>query len=166
MGYANTQPRNGETFLQDNHGRRSKDANGARHRSSCIPHILQNYREKLSHLPVKKAETQLRTYTREVITPKGQVAVQVEENNHTHTLPLLVVDGSGPPLLGHNWLAKLKVPWNGGKTNALCTQPQETEKRLNDLQIKYPNVFKDVLGTLKGIKAKVNLKEGAIPVFC
>ena len=50
--------------------------------------------------------------------------------------------------------------------NAVFIQPQETEKWFNDLQIKYPSGFKDVLGTLKGMKAKVNLKEGAIPVFC
>lgn len=35
-----------------------------------------NYKEKLSHLPLKKAETQLKTYIREVIM---QVAVKVEE---------------------------------------------------------------------------------------
>ena len=94
------------------------------------------------------------------------MAVKVEENNHTHTLPLLVVDGSCPLLLGRNWLAKLEVPWNREQINALYTQPQDTEKRLNDLQIKYPSVFKDVLGTLKGMKANVNLKEGAVPLFC
>ena len=36
----------------------------------------------------------------------------------------------------------------------------------NDFQIKYPSVFKYVVGTMKGMKAKVNLREGAIPVFC
>ena len=125
-----------------------------------------NYLEKLSHLPLRKAVTQLKTYTGEVIMPKGQVAVKVEGKNGTQTLPLLVVEGSGPPLLGRNWLSKLEVLWNGEQINAVFTQPQETEKWLNDLQIKYPSVFKDVLGTLKGMKAKVNLKEGAIPVFC
>ena len=93
--------------------------------------------------------------------PKGQVAVKVQGKHSTQTLPLLVVEGSGPPLLGHNWLSKLEVLWNGEQINAMFTQPQETEKWLNDLQIKYPSVFKDVLGTLKGMKAKVNLKEGA-----
>ena len=125
-----------------------------------------NYLEKLSHLPLRKAVTQLKTYTGEVIMPKGQVAVKVQGKNGTQTLPLLVVEGSGPPLLGRNWLSKLEVLWNGEQINAVFTQPQETEKWLNDLQIKYPSVFKDVLGTLKGMKAKVNLKEGAIPVFC
>ena len=38
-------------------------------------------------------------------------------------------------------LAKLEVPWNREQINALCTQPQETEKWLNDLQIMYPSVF-------------------------
>ena len=125
-----------------------------------------NYLEKLSHLPLRKAVTQLKTYTGKVIMPKGQVAVKVQGKNGTQTLPLLVVEGSGPPLLGRNWLSKLEVLWNGEQINAVFTQPQETEKWLNDLQIKYPSVFKDVLGTLKGMKAKVNLKEGAISVFC
>ena len=34
--------------------------------------------------------------------PKGQVAVKVEGKNCTQTLPLLVVEGSGPPLLGRD----------------------------------------------------------------
>ena len=65
--------------------------------------------------------------------PKGQVAVKVEGKSCTQTLPLLVVEGSGPPLLGHNWLTKLEVLWKGEQINTVFTQPQETEKLLNDL---------------------------------
>ena len=59
-----------------------------------------NYLEKLSHLPLRKAVTQLKTYTGEVIMPKGQVAVKVQGKNGTQTLPLLVrrVIKAGSPL--------------------------------------------------------------------
>ena len=68
--------------------------------------------------------------------PKGQFAVKVEGKNCTQTLPLLVVEGSGPPLLGRNWLSKLEVLWNGEEINAVFIELQETEKWLNDLPIK------------------------------
>ena len=51
----------------------------------------------LQPLPVK-----LRTFTSEVIIPKGEAEVKVEYGGQTCCLPLLVTPGKRPVLLGRN----------------------------------------------------------------
>ena len=45
----------------------------------------------------------LRTYTGEEINVLGLVSVTARSDTCTCTLPLLVVDGDGPSLIGRNW---------------------------------------------------------------
>ena len=37
----------------------------------------------------------------------GQINVKVKKGETEVQLPLLVVDGQGPPLMGRNWLSKV-----------------------------------------------------------
>jgi len=50
--------------------------------------------------PLEPDSVKLRTYTGEVIKTLGSVTVTVERNGHTAIFPLLVVDGTGPNLIG------------------------------------------------------------------
>ena len=54
--------------------------------------------------PLEKSEIVLRTYTGEEVKPKGSCTVNVSYQGADYTLPLLVVGGEGPALLGRNWL--------------------------------------------------------------
>ena len=63
----------------------------------------------LSKLPLQSSMVQLRTYTGETISVTGEILVKVQSGRQSHTLPLLVVPGQGPSLLGRNWLLKLQV---------------------------------------------------------
>ena len=56
-------------------------------------------KQKLSHMVHK-----LITYARENITPCGTSEVTVTYDNQQYHLLLVVVPGSGPTLLGRNWL--------------------------------------------------------------
>ena len=47
----------------------------------------------------------LQTYSKEPITVVGSVNVQVSYDGQTAQLPLVVVKGDGPTLLGRNWLS-------------------------------------------------------------
>lgn len=42
----------------------------------------------------------------------GTVNVVIKYGTQTATLPLLVVKGAGPSLLGRNWLAVIKLDWH------------------------------------------------------
>ena len=77
---------------------------------SLLPFSM--YQEKFRHIPLQKASTRLRTYTGEKISPRGEVVVKVQKNGEYARLPLIVVDGRGPPLLGRNWLASISVNWH------------------------------------------------------
>lgn len=53
---------------------------------------------------------------------------------------LLVVKGTGPSLLGRDWLSKIKLNWGEIRLiKGFCTE---------DVVERYLNVFKDELGTL------------------
>ena len=54
----------------------------------------------------------LRTNTGQCVKIKGIVDVKVEgKKGECHTLPLMVVPGNGPSLLGRNWLSMLQLDW-------------------------------------------------------
>ncbi len=54
----------------------------------------------------------LHSYPGESIPVMGTVKVSVEYGGQETTLPLLVVRGEGPSLLGRNWLCELKLNWH------------------------------------------------------
>ena len=77
---------------------------------SLLPYRL--YQEKFSHLPLGKTQVQRKTYTGEHVLPRGLIKVEVRKGVESTKLPLLVVNGTGPPLLGQNWLAKIPIDWS------------------------------------------------------
>ena len=76
--------------------------------------------------------------------------------NGTYTL--YVVKGSGTSLLGRDWMKHIKLDWKSiaetvNNVTSLCYQP---------LLDKYADVFKDELGTLKLMKAQLQVQSQAI----
>ena len=56
-------------------------------------------------------EIQLQTYAREPLVVMGKTTVQVEYEDQSIKLPLVVVKGEGPALLGRNWMTKIRLNW-------------------------------------------------------
>ena len=108
------------------------------------------YQEKFRHIPLQKASTRLRTYmyrsTGEKISPRGEVVVnlKVQKNREYARLPLIVVDGRGPPLLGQNWLASISVNWHDIKAVRVVDE-RRMEETLEALKIKYPQPWRNGL---------------------
>ena len=135
---------------------------------SLIP--LNTYQQKFSHIPMKKTKARLRTYTGEQISLKGELQVRVKKEGKEWTLPLLVVEGQGPPLIGQNWLESIPLDWGMIKTvhckdGNQCKEGNQRATRLKLLMERYPNLLREELGVLKGTKAKLNIREGCTPVF-
>ena len=74
--------------------------------------------------------------------------VKVKNNQQEVVLPLLVIKGNGPSLLGRDWLHKLRLNWQEINTVRGWDLSQELLK-------KHPSVFNGGLGTLRGMKAKI-----------
>ncbi|KAJ8380942.1 hypothetical protein SKAU_G00017200 [Synaphobranchus kaupii] len=116
------------------------------------------YKEKLQHLTLRVTKLKLRTYTGEAVPVLGVVDVTVEHNEQKKTLPLYIIQGNCPALLGHRWLEKLRLNWqevflvNDGDTGPL----QEILK-------KHSKVFDGELSTMKDITVKLTVKPGSTP---
>ena len=53
----------------------------------------------------------LRTYTAERVQVLGALPVQVAYGTQVKDLPLVIVQGGGPALLGRDWLGHIKLDW-------------------------------------------------------
>ena len=62
-------------------------------------------------LVLQPSPLKLRTFTGDVIIPRGEAEVKFEYGGQTCRLPLLVTPGKRPALLGSNWLSDLRLNW-------------------------------------------------------
>ena len=77
-----------------------------------------------------------------------------------HTL--YVVEGSGPMLLGRNWLSDIRLDWRSINS----VSHAETKQALETLLDNYSQVFQPGLGTMTQVKAHLSLRPDARPRFC
>ncbi|CAC5415746.1 unnamed protein product [Mytilus coruscus] len=128
---------------------------------SAVSVISQaDFSKSLGHVKLIEATITLQTYSGESIKPLGCANVKVHYKGEAHVLPLYVVPKGGPPLFGREWLKHIKHDWNEIKEVHGIDQ-KKTGEVIKDLQNKYKDVFKDELGTIKGIKAKLSLKDNS-----
>ena len=77
---------------------------------SVISEELYNYLFSAGQAPqLVESGIVLRTYTGEEVKPEGSCSVNVCYDGVEYSLPLLVVGGKGPALLGRNWREKIKL---------------------------------------------------------
>ena len=60
-------------------------------------------------LSLQECTTVLKTYTGESLHVLGKITVPVTYQQQKIDLPLLIIEGTGPSLMGRDWLAKLKL---------------------------------------------------------
>ena len=118
----------------------------------------------LSSTTLQPTSIILKTYTGEQIPVKGTLPVEVRYGQQHHkNLKLLVVSGSGPCLMGRDWLRVVRLDWRKiGKVSATTTS---IESRVAALQEQYQEVFSETLGTITPFQAKLSVTPGAPPKF-
>ena len=107
---------------------------------------------------LEKSKSVLRTYTGAKIPVIGEFIADVKYNDQARWLPLVVVAGDGPNLLGRDWLENLKLDW----FNIFSVSERNSVAELKE---KYAEVFKPGLGELKGVKAKLDIDRSVPPKF-
>ena len=65
----------------------------------------------LQRLQLHQSHRKLRTYTGEELVLEGQLMVEVVYGDQRKELPLLVVVGRGPSLMGRDWLRHIRLDW-------------------------------------------------------
>ena len=118
---------------------------------SVLPEALHD--QQFCQWPLCSTKIKLKAYSGVGIRVYGKVHLLVVYEQQELVLPLIVVDGDGPPLLGRNWL-------NG------TVFFMSAELTLSEVLERHKNVFDNGLGTIKGLKAGIKLQDGAKPVFC
>ena len=126
-------------------------SDGDRHRS-----VKNNLEDTYNHFSqelglLEETTALLSTYTGEEIPVAGEVLVPVKYGNQEHKLSAVVVRSNGPNLLGRDWLQVIKVDL--ARVFNVETQPRNPS--LQKVLDEHKEVFKDGLGTLKGVQAKI-----------
>ncbi|KAI7802842.1 hypothetical protein IRJ41_020318 [Triplophysa rosa] len=108
---------------------------------------------------VKTTKVKLKTYTGEPLEVVGVTDVQVKYQQQEKKMPLVVVKGSGPCLLGREWLEGLRLQWSEIKLI------QSEEVTLTQVLFRHEEMFKEELGMLKGTIATLHVPKDASPRF-
>ena len=106
---------------------------------------------------ISRSDTVLRTYSGEQIKCVGNTEVMVKYNFQVLTLPLLIIEGEGPSLFGRNWLKHIQIDW---KSIYVLN-----ETKLSTVLTKHQDVFKEGLGKLKEVKAKIYVEPADQPKY-
>ena len=107
---------------------------------------------------LESTTTVLRTYAGGTLPLLGTCQVEVGYGDSKHQLELLVANVSGQrPILVRNWLAQIHLDWK--------TVFHIDRLKLEDVLEKHKGVFHDGLGTMKNLRARLQLKTGATPKF-
>ena len=95
------------------------------------------------------SSTQVRlwAYSREPIPVLGCCYVSVSYQEQTGQFQLFVVEGTRPTLMGRDWLTQIQLDWRS-------IHPVRSPG-LWTVLARYPTVFREELGTLKGFKGKI-----------
>ncbi|CAM5120403.1 unnamed protein product [Eretmochelys imbricata] len=117
------------------------------------------YKEKRQHLPLKATKTVLKTYTGEAVPMLGTIDVKVELNGQAAKLPLFVVRGNYPALMGRSWLGKIQLNW------AEVHQMTKEETGLTTILRKHAVIFGEDLESMKGITVTLNIKPDSQPKY-
>ena len=76
-------------------------------------------------------------------------------------LPLVIVSGDRPALLGRNWMEMMKLDWSSIRAVTLETGIASVDEIVK----RHLPIFKEGYGSIKDFKAKIYLRPETTPVF-
>ncbi len=111
--------------------------------------------------PLQPSTAQLSTYTGECILVLGQITLRVSFQQQNHILSLLVVPGTGPALLGRDWLEKMKLDWQ----NIHLLKQVMPQLSIQQVLDRYPAVFNGEFGEIAGPTVTLHVDSSKQPRF-
>lgn len=113
---------------------------------SIISERIYNKLWKRQDAPgLRRPAVRLHTYSGETLEVLGELDVPVRCHGQVAKLPLIVVRGDGPSLLGRNWMESLVLPWQEilqkGHIRSIGTDTRKT--LYTDLLQRYGDIFKE-----------------------
>lgn len=120
------------------------------------------YEECLSHLPLEECFQRLSTFTGERIPTLGQVNVNARYEQQTAKLPLVIVKGDRPALLGRDWLDTIRLNW--GEIFAVKAAGGVSVPGVEAVLQRHKAVFGEGPSIIKEFKASIRVKSDAQPI--
>ena len=121
------------------------------------------YRKLLSDKSLESSNIVLETYDKQQIHVVGELPVTVGYKDQTYeNLRLCVVPGERTPLLGRDWMQKIRLEWSElFSVNSVAGSTNE-----EFWKVKYPALFEPGIGKVRDYQATIRLKSDAKPKFC
>ena len=127
------------------------------------------YQEKLSNYKFTNTKIAIKTYANESLNVLEKLVTAQFKENIFANFPLYVIAGDSANLLGRNWLSEVKLDWailfNRCKEKLNISKTDTISEKLETLVKNYSEIFSSELGTIKGVKAKINVKANSQPKF-
>lgn len=111
---------------------------------------LKKFKE-LKTLEDLESSIKLKTYTGEVVKPWGVIEADVAYEGSESRLPLLIVTGNTPTLLGRNWLKKVSLDWR----EIFPLVGDDVPLKFKELLAEFESEFSEELSCLKDFKVKL-----------
>ena len=102
----------------------------------------QTHKKEFSQIKLNRFDKVLTTYTGEPINVRGWAEVNITYKDQRARLPIFVVAGEGPSLLGRNWLGAIRLDWRD-----ICNVQIMS---IDDLLSKYSSIFECDLSKYNG----------------
>ena len=115
----------------------------------------ETYEKQLSHVKLQSSNLKLQSYCGQTLSVRGEAVVKVRYGDKEIRGRVVVVNAANKPaVLGRNWLSQLKLDW-----------PSLFSLDILDLVHEFPELFKEGMGKLQEVQAKIALSANARPVF-
>ena len=109
-------------------------------------------------VPLESTDISLHVYMGEELPVLGVATVAVSYELQTTSLPLLAVKGDGASLFGCNWLQRIKLNWS-------VIHSVSNNLEVDVLLQKHQQLFREELGTLKGVEAQIHFPPNTQPRY-
>jgi hypothetical protein len=107
-----------------------------------------------------KTGVELRTYTGEIISPRGCTFAHCDYKGQKFVGKLYVINQDVEPIFGREWMREVQLDWAEIRT---VDETQGTQ--LNALIEQFQDVFKNDIGAIPEYQAQLILQEGSRPIY-
>ena len=121
------------------------------------------YRTILAHRELHESRVVLQSYSGAYLDVLGEITIKVCYRGNTYELPLVIVKGRKPALLGRNWMKSLRLNWK----EILKTFSVKTSTKLEEVINSYRAVFseKSELHVIQNHEAVIKVRPDSSPIF-
>ena len=122
---------------------------------------VNDYNDKFHDCELSESNVKLCAYTGNTISVVGQCEVTTELAGRSVHLPLVGVEGNGPPLLGRSWLQKLRIPWD----QMFEVNSVDNDHALQSVLREFNSMFSNATGLLHGVTLHFEYDKSVSPEF-